>query len=262
MARARAARAPKPLEAPVMTMMFFIRFSCLPVLCMDGLAGGDECRLYQAPVWADYLPVDPAAIGSGQEGDDAGNIVGLAEPLERSYASGLFDQFFALALEEKRSGNGPWGNGIDSDLVSAKFICEDRDEPFDTCFGGDVGAVGGESPGDDAAGEGDDTAALCHVLRCLREDEEGPAGVGGDDLVEGFDVAFGDGRESHDACVVDYDVDLAEGFEGLLEELPDVVGIGDVGLNGEGAAALAGDLVDDLFRLACAAGEVDDDTES
>src|SRR6201982_2236864 len=160
---------------------------------MEGLAAGDVCRLYQAAVWADYLPVDPAAMGSGKEGDAAGNIVGLAEPLERSYASGLLDQFFALALEEKRGGNGSWGNGIDGDLVSAKFICEDRDEPFDTCFGGDVGAVGGESPGDDAAGEGDDTAALGDVLRCLREAEEGPAEVGGNDLVEGFHVAFGDG---------------------------------------------------------------------
>ena len=149
------------------------------------------CRLDQAAVWAEYLPVDPTAIGSGQEGDDAGNIVGLAEPLERSYASGLLDQFFALALEEKLGGNRSWGNGVDGDLVSAKLIGEDRDEPFDTCFGGDVGAVGGESPGDDAAGEGDDTAALGDVLRCLREDEEGPAQVGGDDLVECFNVALG-----------------------------------------------------------------------
>src|SRR5260370_15319844 len=189
-------------------------------------------------------------------------MVGLAEPLERSNASGLLDQFFALALEEKRGGNGSWGNGVDGDLVSAKFICEDRDEPFDTCFGGDVGAVGGESPGEDTAGEGDDTAALRDVLRCLREDEEGPAQVRGNDLVEGFDVAFGDGREGHNACIVDDDVDLAEGLEGLLEELLNVFRIGNVGLDGEGAASSAGDLVDDLFRLGCVAGEVDDDAES
>ena len=58
------------------------------------------------------------------------------------------------------------------------------------------------------------------------------------------------------------DVDLSEGLNGLLEELLDVVGIGDVGLDGEGTASRAGDLVDNLFRLGCVAGEVDDDAES
>src|ERR1700733_11326276 len=100
------------------------------------------------------------------------------------------------------------------------------------------------------------------MLRCLREDEEGAAQVGGDHLVEGFDIAFGDGRERHNACVVDDDIDLAESLEGLLEELLDVFRVGNVGLDGERAASSAGDLVDDPFGFGSVAGEVDDDAES
>ena len=105
------------------------------------------------------------------------------------------------------------------------------DKAFDACFGGDVGAVSGEVLGEDAAGESDDTAALCNVLCRLREDEEGSAQVSGDDFVEGFDVAFSDRREGHDACVVDDDVDLAEGLEGLFEELLDVFRVCDISLD-------------------------------
>ena len=94
----------------------------------DGAAVGEE-----------YLSVDPSAVRAGQEGDDSGNIVGLTEPLERSQATGLLDLFLGLAIEEKLGGNGSGSNGVDGDLVSAKLICEDVDEAFDTCFGGDVG---------------------------------------------------------------------------------------------------------------------------
>jgi hypothetical protein len=55
---------------------------------------------------------------------------------------------------------------------------------------------------------------------------------------------------------------LAEGLEGLLEQLLDVFGIGDVGLDGEVSASSAGDLVDHFFGFGCVAGEVDGDTES
>ena len=63
-------------------------------------------------------------------------------------------------------------------------------------------------------------------------------------------------------ALLDDDVDLAEGLEGLLEELLDVFRVGNVGLDGERAASSAGDLVDDLFGFGCVAGEVDDDAES
>ena len=100
------------------------------------------------------------------------------------------------------------------------------------------------------------------MLRSLREDQEGSAQVRGDDFVEGLHVALGNGRKRHDARVVDHDVDLSEGFDGFLEELFDVFGIGNVGLNCEGTTASGGDLVDDFFCVGSVAGIVDDDAES
>src|ERR1700730_18232156 len=100
------------------------------------------------------------------------------------------------------------------------------------------------------------------TLRRLREDEEGSAEVRGNDFVEGLHVTFGDGRKGHDACVVDHDVDLSEGLEGLLEEPLDVFGISNISLDCEAASARAGDLVDYLFCFGCVPGVVDDDAES
>src|SRR5271163_5041029 len=174
-------------------------------------------------------------------------IVGLTEPLKRRHAADLFDLLFSLAVQEELRPYRSRCNGVDRNLVSAKLVGEDMDKAFDACLGGDVRAVGRKVLRQDAAGECDDTASLGYVLRRLREDEEGSAEVRGNDFVEGLHVTFGDRRKSHDACVVDHDVDLAEGLEGLLEELLDVFGVGDVGLDGEGTAASAGDLADNLF---------------
>src|SRR5271155_16606 len=99
-------------------------------------------------------------------------------------------------------------------------------------------------------------------MRCLRENEEGSPQVGADDLVEGFDVAFGDGRERHDGCVVDDNADLAEGLDCLLEELLDVFGVCDVGLDGESTAACISDLIHHFFGIACVARVVDAAAES
>jgi hypothetical protein len=81
------------------------------------------------------------------------------------------------------------------------------------------------------------TASLGYVLRRLREDEEGSAEVRGNDFVEGLHVTFGDRRKKHDARVVDHDVDLFEGLEGLLEELLDVFGTSNISLDCKPASA-------------------------
>src|SRR6202035_5408572 len=158
------------------------------------------------------------------------DIVWLAEPLQGSHAADLLDLLFGLAIEKELGSDRSRGDGVDGDLVSAKLVGEDVNEALDACLGGDVRTVGGEVFSKDAAGEGDDTATLRDVLRCLREDEEGSAQVRGDDFIECFYVAFGDGREGHDACVVDDNIDLPEGLEGLLEEPFDVFKLGNVGL--------------------------------
>src|SRR6202161_3608956 len=239
MARARAARAPKPLEAPVMTMMFFIS-----ILLFFGLREGkgrddrdDVCCLCEATVCAKHLGVDPSAVGPGKKGDDVCDIVGLTQSLQRRHAADLFDLLFRLALQEELRPYRSRGNGVDRNLVSAKLVGEDVDKAFDACLGGDVRAVGRKVLREDAAGECDDTASLGYMLRGLREDEEGSAEVRGDDFVEGLHVAFGDGRKRHDACVVDHDVDLSERLEGLLEELLDVLGPGNISMDCKGASA-------------------------
>src|ERR1700735_4506204 len=228
MARARAARAPKPLEAPVMTMMFFIS-----ILLFFGLWNGrddwdDVCGLCEATVCAKHLRVDPSAVRPGKKGDDVCDVVGLTEPLQRRHAADLFDLLFSLAVQEELRPYRSRCNGVDRNLVPAKLVGEDMDEAFDACLGGDVWTVGGEVFSEDAAGEGDYAAPFGYMLRGLREDDEGSTQVSGDDLVEGLYVAFGDGRKGHDACVVDHHIDLSEGLEGLLEELLNVFGIGNI----------------------------------
>jgi hypothetical protein len=95
----------------------------------------------------------------------AGNIVGLAEAFEWRHAADLLDLLFRLAAQEKFRPYRPRCDCVDRNFVSAKLVGEDMDEAFDACLGGDVGAVGGEVLGEDAAGEGDDAATLCDVLR-------------------------------------------------------------------------------------------------
>src|ERR1700733_1050957 len=240
MARARAARAPKPLEAPVMTITFLI--SILLLTSLDVREWNDcvramLCRLCEAAVCAKHLRVDPSAVGPGEKGDDVRDIVWLTEPLKRRHAADLFDLVFSLAVQEELRPDRSRCNGVHRDLVSAKLVGENMDEAFNARFGGDVRAVGRKVLREDAAGEGDDAAAFPYMLRGLREDEEGSAEVRGNNFVEGLHVTFGDGRKRHDACVVDHDVDLSEGLESLLEELLDVFGIGNVRLDCEGVSA-------------------------
>ena len=124
------------------------------------MTASDVCRLCEAAVCAKHLRVDPSAIGSGKEGDDVCDIVWLAEPLERRHAADLLDLLFRLAVQKELRPYRSRCNGVDRDLVSAKLVGENMDEAFNACLGGDIGTVGGEVLGEDAAGEGDDPARL------------------------------------------------------------------------------------------------------
>ena len=210
-----------------------------PIRPRAHLDSGEDgvCCLCEATVCAKHLRVDPFAVGPSKKGDDVCDIVGLTEPLKRRHAADLFDLLFSLAVQEKLRPYRSRCNGVDRNLVSAKLVGEDMDKAFDACLGGDVRAVGRKVLREDAAGECDDTASLGYVLRRLGEDEEGSAEVRGNDFVEGLHVTFGDGRKRHDACVVDHDVDLSEGLEGLLEELLDVFGISNISLDCKAASA-------------------------
>src|SRR5467141_613307 len=68
-------------------------------------------------------------------------------------------------------------------------------------------------------------------------------------FVKSGDVAFRDGRQKHDACVVDDDVNSAVGVEGLLEKLLHVRGIRYVRQDGDGLSASGLDFGHDFFGL-------------
>ena len=75
-------------------------------------------------------------------------------------------------------------------------------------------------------------------------------------------MLFGDvfeRREFVDAGVVDEHVEAAVGFFGFGEEAGDVGLFGDVGLDGDGFAAVGGDFGDDFVGAGFAGGVVDDD---
>src|SRR5271163_1220750 len=111
---------------------------------MEGIPASDVCRLCEAAVCAKYLSVDPSAIGSGKERDDTGDIVWLAEPLERCHATDLLDLLFRLAVQKELRPDRSRCNRVDRNLVSAKLVGENMDEAFNTSLGGDIGAVGRE----------------------------------------------------------------------------------------------------------------------
>src|ERR1700677_404365 len=82
MASARAARAPKPLEAPVMTITFFMSILLLSLLDLrerKDCVAREVCGLCEATVCAKHLRVDPSAIGAGEEGNNARDIVRLTD---------------------------------------------------------------------------------------------------------------------------------------------------------------------------------------
>ena len=62
----------------------------------------------RAAVGVEDLAVDPAGR-AGQEGDDLGDVVGLAQALQRRLGGDPVDQLLRLAVEEQRrsrSGRG------------------------------------------------------------------------------------------------------------------------------------------------------------
>src|ERR1700677_2176916 len=82
MASARAARAPKPLEAPVMTITFFMSILLLSLLDLrerKDCVASDGCRLCEAAVCAKHLRVNPPAIGANEEGNNPCDIVRLTD---------------------------------------------------------------------------------------------------------------------------------------------------------------------------------------
>src|ERR1043166_440567 len=119
----------------------------------------------------------------------------------------------------------------------------------------EAGFGGGVMQAYDAAGlcgygrEIDDAApvALAHVGEDALGDEESGSEIDAEDAVPVFESNFGDGLGLRDTGVVDEDFYFAEVAFGLGDEAFDVGGEGDVGLDGNGAAAEFLDVGDDGF---------------
>src|SRR5262245_31570486 len=85
----RAVSAPNPLDAPVMTIVCFMICSFQSTRSTrDPKIGVERRPPYSlrsdgSAVGAQHLPVDPPAVGAGQEGDATGDILGRPQPLQR-----------------------------------------------------------------------------------------------------------------------------------------------------------------------------------
>src|SRR5690348_11155792 len=122
-ARARAVRAPKPLEAPVMRMIFLL------MVFLASEAGGKGGRstgpLREAAVDVDDLAIDPA--GRAREERDGLRDVGRhAEPLERDRLRQAVDGLLVLAVEEERRSGGTRGDRVDGDVLATQFAGQDE----------------------------------------------------------------------------------------------------------------------------------------
>src|SRR5258708_21901734 len=77
-ASARAVSAPKPLEAPVMTIICFMTH----ILLIDVLRGlMRRFGLHHATLGAQHPALDPSPVGTDEEGPRGRDIPGRARPL-------------------------------------------------------------------------------------------------------------------------------------------------------------------------------------
>src|SRR5579875_1444411 len=90
----------------------------------------------------------------------------------------------------------------------------------------------------------------------LSKNDEGPAKVGMDDRVEDFDVVFADGRQGHDARVMNNDINRAISFLCFLEQASYVRGIGYIGLDRDCRPSLAAELGRKILGFGCFASIV------
>ena len=83
-------------------------------------AGSDD-----AAVGAQHLAVDPAAVGAGEEGDGVGDVLRLAEALQRGQLRHAIDDLLRLAVEEQIGRRRPGRDGVDGDVAAAQLLRED-----------------------------------------------------------------------------------------------------------------------------------------
>jgi hypothetical protein len=81
-----------------------------------------------------------------------------------------------------------------------------------------------------------------------------PLHVDRDHPVPFGEVSTNHGAEQHDACVVDQVVEASEPLDGLCHRSPGLATVGDVGLDGQGGAAVLADVDGQAVESVLAAG--------
>src|SRR5260221_1088443 len=221
-----------PEVAAVMTATFPSSFPITVLLSL-----WTEC-LAQAAAGADKLAGDPLGVARSQKGGDAGNVINLADAAER----GLRDSAGLEVGADEACGvyafglDHAGGDGVDADLLRAKFVGEDASDGVDRALGSGVDRAVGRRQAADGGADVDDAGAFAQVLDGSLRGEQETEDVDVEDLVvvifcEGFD-----GQELVDAGVVDQDVEVAEVLDGCVDEALSLSGLGHVAMDGDGFA--------------------------
>src|SRR6516162_11257204 len=107
-ARAREARAPKPLDAPVTTITFFIVF--LPP-CNGFLENEPDLDFARRLGTSDHaavstkdLPIDPAAVRADEKRHCRRNVLGRPQALQGIHFCHVIDELLGLSVQEQVRG--------------------------------------------------------------------------------------------------------------------------------------------------------------
>lgn len=240
---------------------------------------------------AENLAVDPVTVVRRQESNNTGDIDGLADTVVWGPRSSVLVDLVVGHLVTTRDvllAHGvvhvgldtARGNAVDGDLLLTSVCFRALADQSRHWKGGSDERTNGHAAhkglngtlaarvegvlwhalglARDAAHQ-DDAAVGLHALVSLLGDEELTTGVDVEDTVEllGSDVL--EVAEGNDTGVGAADVELAEVVNGLLHELSGLLGVGNVGHDGDGVGAEILDLLDDLLSGLGAVGVVHDD---
>ena len=96
------------------------------------------------------LAVDPGAVRAHEEGDDVGDVLGLAESFQRRHLGQPIDRLLRLAVEELFGCGRSGRDGVDGDVPTAKLLGKDAGHSLDRSLGGGIDAIGRLQQADDA----------------------------------------------------------------------------------------------------------------
>src|ERR687891_1161966 len=200
-ASARTVMAPKPLEAPVTTMVLDILGSSFQSWVAPG-------RLDDAAVCVQDLAVHPARR-AGEERDHLGDVRRRSETLERRHFPQTVDRLLVFAVEEQPCRGRPWGDGVDGDIASAQLLGKDERDRVYATLGRGVGGVARQRDLHDRGREVDDRTSGADTIRCFAVDDEGAAQVGAHHPIQDVEVEVCEWGERHDPGRVDDNVDAS-----------------------------------------------------